>query len=470
MKAPFQYDPETVRRILQSPSEFSFQVEEQILSITTASSMAEPNSLFVPLRGNRDGHDFIADALNRGASYFLCEKDHPILETLSDLEKRKAIQVKDTLLALGKLGEFHRSRFNPIVIAVTGSSGKTTTKEILASCLSPLEDSMIVTEKNYNNEIGVPFTLFRIGPKTRYVVCEMGMNHKGEIARLTKMARPDYSIITTIGTAHIEMLGSRKGVAKAKSEILEGMFKPGILFYPETGEYKNFLKRRSLRYGIKFKSVPLQKRIDIIETNRNGFKISFLDKTLDWNLPGIRLLENLALCISLLEEIKTPTNWIQEGIQNFRSSDKRLDLQIGNYKILNDTYNANRESMLSSLEACSQISAEDGFYAVLGDMKEVGNYSQKFHTEIGEFAASLSNCKGIFLYGKESAHALKSFRKKAKQDLPSFSFPGDEEGLKLLIETVRKEVPAGSYLLAKASRGMKLERAVEALNSTITVP
>ncbi|TGJ98882.1 UDP-N-acetylmuramoyl-tripeptide--D-alanyl-D-alanine ligase [Leptospira langatensis] len=465
MKAPFQYDPETVRRVLQSPSEFSFQTEAQIQSITTASSMAEQNSLFVPLKGNRDGHDFIRDALEKGASYFLCEKDHPILDTLSASEKKKAIQVKDTLLALGKLGEFHRSRFNPIVIAVTGSSGKTTTKEILSSCLSPLGEALLVTEKNYNNEIGVPFTLFGIGPKTRYVVCEMGMNHKGEIARLARMAKPNYAIITTIGTAHIEMLGSRKGIAKAKAEILEGMSKPGILFYPETGEYKNFLKRRSLRFGIKFKSVPLKRRIDILETNRNGFKISFLDKTLDWNLPGIKLLENLALCVAALEELGTPTNWIQEGIQNFRSSDKRLDLQIGTYKILNDTYNANRESMLSSLEACSQISGEEGFYAVLGDMKEVGNYSQRFHTEVGEFAASLSNCKGIFLFGKESGYALKSFRKKAKQDLPSFSFPGDEEGLKLLVETIRKEVPAGSFLLAKASRGMKLERAVEALNS-----
>ncbi|WP_367897785.1 UDP-N-acetylmuramoyl-tripeptide--D-alanyl-D-alanine ligase [Leptospira sp. WS58.C1] len=467
MKAPFQYDPETVRRILQCPSDFSFQKESEITSISTASGMVEPGSLFVPLRGNRDGHVFILDALEKGASYFLCEKGHPILETLTQEQRSKAIQVKDTLLALGKLALFHRSRFNPVLIAVTGSSGKTTTKEILSSCLSPLEEGLVVTEKNYNNEIGVPFTLFRINSKTRYVVCEMGMNHAGEISRLTKMARPDYSVITTIGTAHIELLGSKKGIAKAKSEILEGMNKDGVLFYPESGEYKNFLKRRCLRYGIKFKSIPLKRRLEIVETTREGFKISFLNYSLDWSLPGIKLLENLALCVSVLEELGTPTDWIQNGIQNFRSGDKRLDFQEGNYKILNDTYNANRESMLSSLEACSQISGEEGFYAVLGDMKEVGNYSRKFHTEIGNFAASLKNCKGIFLFGSESSHALKSFRKKAKSGLLSFSFPGNEEGLKNLVDTIRREVPKGSYLLAKASRGMKLERAVEELNSGI---
>ncbi|PJZ75751.1 UDP-N-acetylmuramoyl-tripeptide--D-alanyl-D-alanine ligase [Leptospira neocaledonica] len=465
MKAPFQYDPETVRRILQSPSDFSFQKEPEIISISTASGMVEPGTLFVPLKGNRDGHEFILDALEKGASYFLCEKGHPILKSLTDEQRSKAIQVKDTLFALGKLATFHRSRFNPILIAVTGSSGKTTTKEILSSCLSPLGEGLLVTEKNYNNEIGVPFTLFQINSKTRYVVCEMGMNHAGEISRLTKMARPDYSLITTIGTAHIELLGSRKGIAKAKAEVLEGMYKGGVLFYPETGEYKNFLKRRCLRYGIKFKSVPLKRRIEILETNRKGFKISFLNSSLDWSLPGIKLLENLALCVSVLEEVGTPTEWIQNGIKNFRSGDKRLDFQVGNYKILNDTYNANRESMLSSLEACSQIAGEEGFYAVLGDMKEVGNYSRKFHTEIGSFAAGLKNCKGIFLFGAESSHALKSFRKKASSGLLSFSFPGDEDGLKNLVDTIRKEVPPGSYLLAKASRGMKLERAVEELNS-----
>lgn len=154
--------------------------------------------------------------------------------------------MRDTLVALGKLAAFHRSRFNPIVIAVTGSSGKTTTKELLGNCLKNLgEEALVVTEKNYNNEIGLPFTLFRISDQTRIAVCELGMNHKGEISRLTEIAKPNYAIVTTIGTAHIEFLGSQKNIAKAKAEVAEGLSKDGILFYPSTGEYSKILKKEN---------------------------------------------------------------------------------------------------------------------------------------------------------------------------------------------------------------------------------
>ncbi|EQA38465.1 UDP-N-acetylmuramoyl-tripeptide--D-alanyl-D-alanine ligase [Leptospira inadai serovar Lyme str. 10] len=465
MRSDFRYDPETVRRILSSPSKVAFLKESEILSITTSSGMCESDSLFVPLRGNRDGHDFIPDALSKGATYFLCEYEHPILEKLSEADREKAIFVKDTLIGLGKLAAFHRSRFKPIVIAVTGSSGKTTTKEILGSCLSPLEESLVVTERNYNNEIGVPFTLFRIGPKTRYVICEMGMNTKDEISRLSSMAKPQLSIITTIGTAHIEFFRSRKGIAKAKAEVMDGMPKSGIVFYPATGEYKRVLSKKARKSGVKFTLVPLTSRIKTLETLREGFRLEIFSTALNWNLPGSKLLENLSLCIAALEEIGTPEDWILEGIRNFKTKDKRLDLQEGTYRILNDTYNANRESMLSSLEACSQLSGTEGFYAILGDMKEVGSYSSKFHAEVGKFAASLSNCKGIFTFGSGSHFIFKGFQSKAKPPQIAASFSGDEEGLHSLLEEVKKNVQPGSYILAKASRGMKLERVVEALNS-----
>lgn len=148
MKATFSYDPETVRKVLGSASDTWFYKESSITTVTTASTEAETGSLFVPLRGNRDGHEFIGDALSRGASYFLVEEDHPIRQNLNSEEQSKAIPVKNTLVALGKLAAFHRSRFNPIVIAVTGSSGKTTTKELLGNCLKNLDESaLIVTEK-----------------------------------------------------------------------------------------------------------------------------------------------------------------------------------------------------------------------------------------------------------------------------------------------------------------------------------
>lgn len=246
MKSNFYYDPETIRRVLGSTSETWYHKEPLITTITTSSTEAEENSLFVPLLGNRDGHEFIRDAISKGATYFLVEENHPIYKNLNLEEKSKAIPVKNTLTALGKLASFHRSRFDPIVIAVTGSSGKTTTKELLGNCLKNLEESaLVVTEKNYNNEIGLPFTLFKISDQTRVVVCELGMNHKGEISRLSQIAKPDYAIITTIGTAHIEFLESQKNIAKAKGEIVEGLKKGGKLFYPNTGEYSKILKNKT---------------------------------------------------------------------------------------------------------------------------------------------------------------------------------------------------------------------------------
>lgn len=243
MKSNFYYDPETIRRVLGSTSGTWYHNEPLITTITTSSTEAEKNSLFVPLLGNRDGHEFIRDAISKGATYFLVEEHHPIYKDLNIEEKSRAIPVKNTLTALGKLAAFHRSRFNPIVIAITGSSGKTTTKEFLGNCLKNLEESaLVVTEKNYNNEIGLPFTLFKISNQTRVVVCELGMNHKGEISRLGQIAKPDYAIITTIGTAHIEFLGSQKNIAKAKGEITEGLKKEEYYFIQVQENILKYLK------------------------------------------------------------------------------------------------------------------------------------------------------------------------------------------------------------------------------------
>lgn len=168
MKSNFYYDPETIRRVLGSTSETWYHKEPLITTITTSSTEAEENSLFVPLLGNRDGHEFIRDAISKGATYFLVEENHPIYKNLNLEEKSKAIPVKNTLTALGKLASFHRSRFDPIVIAVTGSSGKTTTKELLGNCLKNLEESaLVVTEKIIITKLGfrLHFLRFPIRPE-----------------------------------------------------------------------------------------------------------------------------------------------------------------------------------------------------------------------------------------------------------------------------------------------------------------
>ncbi|MBM9502493.1 UDP-N-acetylmuramoyl-tripeptide--D-alanyl-D-alanine ligase [Leptospira sp. 201903071] len=465
MKADFFYDPETIRRVLGSTSNTWFKKDSQITNITTASNEAEPGSIFVPLRGNRDGHQFIRDALYRGASYFLIETDHPLRKSLSKEEEQKAIPVRDTLLALGSLAAFHRSRFRPILIAVTGSSGKTTTKELLGTCLRNLGDTaLVVTEKNYNNEIGLPFTLFRISDQTRVVVCEMGMNHKGEISRLSMIAKPDFGIITTIGTAHIEFLGSQKNIAKAKAEVVEGFSKGGKLFFPNSGEYSKILKKKLRKYGGKLILTKPEETFKILERKPQGFALEYKGRKIDWNLPGEKLLGNLALSVACLETIGTPEEWILEGISGFRSGNKRLDLQTGKYSIINDTYNANYESMISSLEVADQLADGKDFFAVLGDMKELGKHSFTFHKKLGKRCADFKNLKGLFTFGQDSKWIQEEFKKLTDSSKFSYHFPGTADGLRELLNTFVEKVPESSVVLAKASRGIQLERFVEGLS------
>ncbi|QOI43207.1 UDP-N-acetylmuramoyl-tripeptide--D-alanyl-D-alanine ligase [Leptospira interrogans serovar Canicola] len=464
MKSNFYYDPETIRRVLGSTSETWYHKEPLITTITTSSTEAEENSLFVPLLGNRDGHEFIRDAISKGATYFLVEENHPIYKNLNLEEKSKAIPVKNTLTALGKLASFHRSRFDPIVIAVTGSSGKTTTKELLGNCLKNLEESaLVVTEKNYNNEIGLPFTLFKISDQTRVVVCELGMNHKGEISRLSQIAKPDYAIITTIGTAHIEFLESQKNIAKAKGEIVEGLKKGGKLFYPNTGEYSKILKNKTRKHGNKLVLTKSDKIFSILQKKSSGFLLEYKNKKIQWNLPGEKLLENLSVAITCLEAIGTPQEWIQEGIHSFKSSNKRLDLQNGKYFVINDTYNANYESMISSLEVADQLADGKEFYAVLGDMKELGEYSKEFHKKLGKKCSEFQNLKGLYTFGIDAFWIQEEFVKRTSSPRFSEHFPGTQEGLSELIHKFLQTIPEGSIVLAKASRGIQLERFVEAL-------
>ncbi|WP_000841144.1 UDP-N-acetylmuramoyl-tripeptide--D-alanyl-D-alanine ligase [Leptospira interrogans] len=464
MKSNFYYDPETIRRVLGSTSETWYHKEPLITTITTSSTEAEENSLFVPLLGNRDGHEFIRDAISKGATYFLVEENHPIYKNLNLEEKSKAIPVKNTLTALGKLASFHRSRFDPIVIAVAGSSGKTTTKELLGNCLKNLEESaLVVTEKNYNNEIGLPFTLFKISDQTRVVVCELGMNHKGEISRLSQIAKPDYAIITTIGTAHIEFLESQKNIAKAKGEIVEGLKKGGKLFYPNTGEYSKILKNKTRKHGNKLVLTKSEKIFSILQKKSSGFLLEYKNKKIQWNLPGEKLLENLSVAITCLEAIGTPQEWIQEGIHSFKSSNKRLDLQNGKYSVINDTYNANYESMISSLEVADQLADGKEFYAVLGDMKELGEYSKEFHKKLGKKCSEFQNLKGLYTFGTDAFWIQEEFVKRTSSPRFSEHFPGTQEGLSELIHKFLQTIPEGSIVLAKASRGIQLERFVEAL-------
>lgn len=454
MIAPFSYSLSTILAVLNRVYNFSSTVDTNFSSITTSSKEAKKGSLFVPLVWDRDGHAFIKDALDRGASGYLCKKDHPVWKDLSSDEQKKAIFVPDTLQALGTLANFHRNRYAPYLIAITGSSGKTTTKDLLGSVFSYLpKKQVVVTEKNYNNEIGVPFTLFRITKDTRIAVVEMGMNHRGEIERLSKIANPNATMITNIGSAHIENLKSPKEIAHEKLDITKGMIGDRILFVPDDLNFLNLAKSRAKKE--KWKLVAWRQTkpssLKIMKVNPDGFILSLYGNEVKWNLPGTKLLSNVRGVIECAEFLKIPKDAILNSIRKYKSPDKRLNIKKSKYTIIDDSYNANPESMASSIEASIQMAGEKNLVWVLGDMKELGSFSKHYHSEIGKLIAKSK--KGVlYTFGKDS--------KEISKIVSGANHFTDKEKL---VEHIRFHVSKGSVILIKGSRSMKMEEIAESL-------
>jgi len=456
----FSYHIAEIRNLFGDRFRYTTFLEKPLESVSTSSLECRSGTLFVPLRGQRDGHNFISDALNRGASAFLCEKKHPILKDISKENREKAIFVEDTLLALGQLGEYHRRRFHPLVIGITGSSGKTTTKDLIGSLFEFLPGSeLVVTQKNYNNEIGVPFTMFRINSKTRVVVCEMGMNHRGEIARLSKIVKPTIGLITTIGSAHIENLGSPKEIAEEKSDLTEGMQKGGILFVPEGIAFPKVVQKACKRNSISLEFWPTTEshEFELKKIKPKGFEFRFREKEFDWNLPGKSLLSNAIGALRIGYHLNIPPEILQGHLKKFKSPTNRLQIKKSRFLIIDDCYNANPESMLSSIESTFQLALKKTPLFVLGTMKELGNYSEFYHKKVGD--ALRKTEAHVYTFGKEAKFIGKSIPKSRTCD-----FGESDEEVKRLISKVKETWNSGTIILVKGSRSMKMERIVEGLN------
>lgn len=456
MIAPFEYSLSTILSLFSKDQDWKRTDNPTFRWITTSSSETKARSLFVPLRGTRDGHEFIPDALSKGATAFLCEKNHPILKTLSNADQTKAIVVSDCLLALGVIASYHRMRFKPMILAVTGSSGKTTTKDLLGGLFGFLKQkSLVVTEKNYNNEIGLPFTLFRITEETRVVICELGMNHRGEIARLSRITKPTHALITNIGSAHIENLKSREAIAEEKIDIISGMAESSVLFIPDDLDFLYRAKLRTKKQKIKLivwnhKEKP---NLKVKKIESTGFLLEWKGKEIQWRLPGTKLLSNVRGMLAVGSYFQIDPDQMVNTIQNYKSPDKRLNINKGYFTIIDDCYNANPESVLSSIGAAEQFAGNRNIVWILGSMKELGKFSKYYHEEVGKEILRIG--KGILLgFGEETKPMVKK--------VPGAKCFTEVEDL---IQFVKTTVPKNSVLLVKGSRSMKMERIVIALET-----
>lgn len=422
-----------------------------VTSVDTDSRRVLPGQLFVALPGEKfDGHDFLPQVAAQGAVAALISKP---VET--DLP---AVLVKDTRLALGQLASWWRQQLALPLIAVTGSNGKTTTKEMIAAIMQGHvggTDLVLATAGNFNNDIGMPLTLLRLRATHRCAVIEMGMNHLGEIDYLTRLARPNVAVINNAGTAHIGELGSRENIAKAKGEIFAGLAADGVAVINADSDFADYW--RGLNPARRVLSFGMQQAADVqgeMLAGDSQFKLSFQDESVEVTLavPGAHNVMNaLAAAASCLAAGVSLTE-VAQGLARFAGVKGRLQQKTAasGARLIDDTYNANPDSMKAALDVLSSLGANTVF--VMGDMGELGADAEAMHAQIGRYAKD-RGIRQFYALGTLTKAAAQAFGPQAQHF----------ESLLRLVEALNQAVTAQDIVLVKGSRFMQMERVVQAL-------
>jgi UDP-N-acetylmuramoyl-tripeptide--D-alanyl-D-alanine ligase len=413
----------------------------------------EPGQCFVGIKGeNFDGHDFIGDAVSKGAEIFIV--NHSKIDDVSKAVKKGIIiPVNDTIETLAKLARAHRRRIFANTVAITGSSGKTTTRELAVAVLSK-RFHVHTAKKNLNNNIGLPLSVLEAGADTHLMVLEMGMNHKGEISYLSKIAEPLLGVITNIGYAHIGNMGSLDAIADAKSEIFDGIVDRGYVLLNADDPYYGYLKARADVPVLDFTAMDIK----IIEDRGiDGYMLEYGGETFEFNLPGQHNLSNLAAAFKIGEFFSIPVNMRIDAVRGFRAVTGRS--QIVNSPrgiIINDCYNANPSSMIAGLRLLGASSRGGRRIAVLSDMLELGRKSGYYHKMVGDFIVVNKSADLILGYGEHTRELIQTV---GKAGLSAKWFENKDK----LTDAARAEIKSGDVALVKASHGMGLDSVVLAL-------
>lgn len=431
---------------------------ETVLSaVSTDSRQIPADALFLPIKGERfDAHDFIGKAIENGAAAVVSHRqneEYPV----------PTLYVENTSQALLDLAGGYRRLCGGKVVGVTGSVGKTTTKELLYAVLSQGLRAQ-KTEGNLNNEIGLPLTLLRMTKQTEVMVAEMGMNHFGELSRMTAAAQPDIAVITNIGTSHIEFLGSREGICKAKLEILEGLQPDGCAVLcgdePLLWDKRENLGCRVVTYGIENPACDLVAALhedgsfDIINRGIASAALPCGEKfTARLAIPGAHnVLNALAAAAVGLLLGETPAQ-IAAGLASYEASGMRQNIYEQNgYHIYADCYNASPDAMEATLAVLGGMAPEGRRFAVLGSMLELGDYAEEGHRRAGRAAAK--HADALYAYGPDAAAMVAG----AKENGMEHAYAFDDQVA--LVAALRQDAKPGDALLFKGSRGMRMERAL----------
>ena len=422
---------------------------------------------FIGLKGeNFDGNKFCEEALKKGAKICIIQDVILDKEILEEYKDRVIIKVKDTLKAIQQIAKYKRTLYDIPVVAITGSVGKTSTKDMIASVLSQ-KYNVLKTQGNFNNHIGLPLTILQLKDHTALVV-EMGMNHFGEISLLTNIAKPDIAVITNIGTSHIGNLGSRENILKAKLEILEGLKENGSIIINNDNDLlhkwyeKNKKKYNIYTYGIDNISTIVAEDIKLFE-NGSKFICKIYEQKINIDVPvgGMHFIYN-SLCAALVGYKLGLNNYeIIEGIKELKLTNKRMDIEKTEkgITILNDSYNSSYDSVKAVLEYISKTKNERKI-SVLGDMLELGEFSEELHRKVGNEVCK-NNIDILVTVGKLSKFIADEAKKIGMNPKYIFSVDTNKEAIELLKKMMKK----GDIVALKASNGMHFEEILKGIRT-----
>ncbi|HVC48843.1 MAG TPA: UDP-N-acetylmuramoyl-tripeptide--D-alanyl-D-alanine ligase [Burkholderiales bacterium] len=429
-----------------------------VCGVSTDSRSIKPGELFVALQGpNFDGHEFISAAFHHGASAALLSR-----ETGSEIPY---LLVKDTRSALGQLAQVWRKRCGLPVVAITGSNGKTTVKEML-SAIARAEwgnNHVLSTRGNFNNEIGLPLTLLQVRSFHRMAVLEMGMNHSGEIRYLSGIAMPDVALVNNAQNAHLEGLGTVEAVARAKGEIYEGLGSAGIAvinaddrFFPL---WRQLAKPREiLTFGISHGDIRARYVLEAVSSRITLLLPDNAALDVRLNVPGEHNVRNAIAATAAALAAGIGIDAIRNGLEGFAGVSGRLQIKSGQNGalLLDDSYNANPDSVRVAIDVLARQPGRKIF--ILGDMGELGEKTAGLHSYIGDLTRD-AGIDALYTVGHYSLQALQSFKGEGKH------FDDQVE----LVEHIRKQIDKNTTLLIKGSRFMKMERVVHALETVENV-
>ena len=448
----------TVKNILEvTGGELIIGNQEQICEVFSKDTrIINPGDVYIGIKGETfDGSEFWKQAFEKGASVVIVENIDFTKENLGEYKGKTIIKIKNTLEALYSIARFKRESYNIPVIAVTGSVGKTSTKDIIANVVSQ-KFKTLKTIGNNNNNIGLPFTILRL-KNEEAMVLEMGMNHFGEISLLTSIAKPDICVITNIGTSHIGNLGSRENILKAKLEILEGNKDPIVIVNNDNDLLHNWYEENKNRFqiktfGIKNKSDVMASDI-ALEKEKSTYTCLLNNKKYEINVPvgGEHFVLN-SLCASLVgETLNIQPEQIVKGIESFELTKKRMDITVlsNGARIINDAYNASFESMQASLKYLSEF-RDSRKIAVLGDMFELGDYAEELHKSVGKEVVK-NHIDILICAGENASYIAKQAQEEGMPKENIYYFPNKEE----IVKELKNILDKNDVVLFKASNGMR---------------